>query len=44
MLAKLTAELKRLKDPREIGGPDAFDKFPYGGGSPKFPGVGKKKK
>ena len=36
--ARLFAELKKTNDPRVTGnGPD-FDKFPYLGGAPKFPG------
>jgi len=40
---RLTAELKRTGDPRADGKGDHFDRFPYLGGAPKFPG-GKKKK
>ena len=36
--AHLFTELRKTKDPRVTGnGPD-FDKFPYLGGAPKFPG------
>jgi len=40
----LFEELRKTRDPRATGkGPD-FDKFPYLGGAPKFPGGGKKPK
>ncbi len=31
--AQLTAELEQTEDPRVVGGADAFDKYPYFGGS-----------
>ena len=34
---QLTADLKATADPRVVGGVD-FDRFPYLGGGPKFPG------
>ena len=38
-LAKqLTAELEKTGDPRVVGGGEQFDRFPYLGGAPKFPG------
>ena len=41
---RLFAELSKTGDPRVTGkGPD-FDKFPYLGGAPKFPGGGRKPK
>ncbi|MBT5380978.1 MAG: DUF4976 domain-containing protein, partial [Opitutae bacterium] len=41
---RLFAELSKTGDPRVTGkGPD-FDKFPYLGGTPKFPGGGRKPK
>ena len=41
---RLLAELRKTGDPRVTGkGPD-FDKFPYLGGAPKFPGGGRKPK
>ena len=36
---RLTAELRKTKDPRIIGGGEKFDKYPYLGGAPKFPGL-----
>jgi hypothetical protein len=35
---RLTAELEKSGDPRVVGGGDQFDRFPYLGGAPKFPG------
>ena len=44
LAALLMAELKKTRDPRVIGGGEKFDKYPYYGGTPKFPGFGRKKK
>lgn len=41
---QLTVQLKNTKDPRVVGEGAQFDAYPYYGGIPKFPGVGKKKK
>jgi arylsulfatase A-like enzyme len=38
---QLTRELKASGDPRELGGGEGFDAFPYLGGAPKYPGAGK---
>lgn len=34
---RLTDALRRTRDPREVGGGEAFDAFPYLGGVPKLP-------
>jgi arylsulfatase A-like enzyme len=44
LAAKLMENLKLTGDPRATGGGDEFDKYPYFGGVPKYPGAGKKKK
>ena len=44
LAALLMAELKKTRDPRVNGGGEKFDKYPYYGGTPKFPGFGRKKK
>jgi len=36
--AHLFAELKKTNDPRVTGNGPEFDKFPFLGGAPKFPG------
>jgi arylsulfatase A-like enzyme len=35
---QLTAALEKSGDPRVVGGGERFDRFPYLGGAPKFPG------
>jgi hypothetical protein len=35
---QLTAELEKTGDPRVVGGGERFDRFPYLGGAPKYPG------
>jgi N-sulfoglucosamine sulfohydrolase len=37
LAAQLTAELKATNDPREVGGGEKFDRYPYLGGTPKRP-------
>ncbi|MEC7696371.1 MAG: sulfatase [Planctomycetota bacterium] len=37
LAAELDAELVARRDPRALGGAEAFDKFPYHGGSPRWP-------
>ena len=44
LAAKLMENLKLTGDPRATGGGDEFDKYPYLGGAPKYPGGGKKRK
>jgi len=41
---QLTAQLKASGDPRVLGGGEKFDRYPYLGGAPKYPGVGPKKR
>ena len=41
---KLNEELKKTKDPRVMGKGHLFDKYPYSGGAPKFPGFKRKRK
>ncbi|MCP4378485.1 MAG: hypothetical protein GY794_20210 [bacterium] len=36
--------LKLAGDPRATGGGDEFDKYPFFGGGPRYPGGRKKKK
>ncbi|MGH7200021.1 MAG: sulfatase family protein, partial [Planctomycetaceae bacterium] len=38
LAARLMEHLKATKDPRAFGRGEKFDKFPYLGGAPKFPG------
>jgi N-sulfoglucosamine sulfohydrolase len=38
MSEQLTLELTRSGDPRELGGAEAFDSYPYFGGIPSYPG------
>jgi len=38
LAGELTAYLKKTGDPREHGAGDKFDKYPYYGGSPRWPG------
>ncbi len=42
MSAQLMKELAKSGDPRAKGGGDEFDRYPYLGGAPKFPGPRKK--
>ncbi len=35
---QLTGQLKETGDPRELGGGEKFDEYPYLGGAPKYPG------
>ena len=44
LAAQLMENLKLTGDPRATGGGDEFDKYPYLGGAPKYPGGGKKRK
>ena len=44
LAARLMENLKLTGDPRATGGGDHFDKYPYLGGAPKYPGGGKKKR
>jgi len=44
LAAQLMENLKLTGDPRVTGGGDEFDKYPYLGGAPKYPGGGKKRK
>ena len=37
LAAELEAELVARRDPRTLGGAEAFDQFPYHGGSPRWP-------
>ena len=37
LATELEAELVARRDPRTLGGAEAFDKFPYYGGSPRWP-------
>ena len=37
LATELEAELVARRDPRTLGGAEAFDKFPYHGGSPRWP-------
>jgi N-sulfoglucosamine sulfohydrolase len=38
LAARLTAKLKATGDPREVGGGERFDEYPYHGGAPTYPG------
>ncbi len=38
---QLTEQLRISKDPRVVGGGDQFDRYPYLGGAPKYPGLKK---
>ena len=40
---QLTKELKATNDPREVGGGERFDAYPYLGGAPKHPSFEKRK-
>ena len=42
MSAQLMKELAKSGDPRARGDGDEFDRYPYLGGAPKFPGPRKK--
>ncbi len=44
LAAQLEAELKASGDPRAHGKGDVFDKFPYLGGAPKYPGFKRPRK
>ncbi|MCP4375473.1 MAG: sulfatase, partial [bacterium] len=44
LAAKLMENLKLAGDPRATGGGDEFDKYPFFGGGPRYPGGRKKKK
>lgn len=35
---RLTAKLRATADPREVGGGERFDRYPYYGGAPAYPG------